>query len=330
MNETGYDLRQARRGFSRIGWALCAFLLVTTVLQVIWVVLSDTILREDHWLNTSSWGMWLGTFIPQYIFGVPVVLLLMRGIPASKPEEHKLSTKRFFAFLAIGYCVMYAGNLIGTLLSMILSGGNAENAILEYAQDTNPLKLLFMVIMAPLMEELICRKLIIDRARQYGEKTAVFLSAIVFGLLHQNFFQFFYAFGMGLIFGYIYIRTGCLRYPILLHAIYNFMGAVIAPWILKLANLDAFANLNTADPMAFMRELGSILPGLMVYLLYPQILMGLVVFGIVMLIIRWKKATWQEAENPLPQGKVFQTVYLNAGMILYALLCIASIILALF
>ena len=39
-------------------------------------------------------------------------------------------------------------------------------------------------------------------------------------------FQFFYAFFVGILFAYVYVRTGRLRYPVLIHGIINFFGSV--------------------------------------------------------------------------------------------------------
>lgn len=324
MNEESFDLTRARKTFSRIGLALCAILVIATALQVLWF------LDRDSWMVTTSWGMWLGTFLPMYLVAIPVSLWIMHKLPAHKPQDHKLGAKKFFVAFAISVCVMYAGNLVGTVLSMVLSGGNAQNAVMEYAMDNNPLKVLFMVILAPLLEEYVCRKQIIDRTRRYGEKTAVFLSALVFGLLHQNLFQFFYAFGLGLIFAYIYTRTGRLRYPILLHMIINFMGGVIAPWLLTLVDMEAMASI---DPMASTAELmalyADILPGLAVYMLYFLFLLGMSTTGLVLLIIQCTKLVWFKGEEQLPAGTAIKTVYFNLGMVLYVLLCCVMIVLAL-
>jgi membrane protease YdiL (CAAX protease family) len=216
---------------------------------------------------------------------------------------------------------MYTGNLIGTALSYLLSGGNAQNAVVDLAMDTNPLKIVVMVILAPLLEEYVCRKQLIDRTRQYGEKTAVLLSALVFGLLHQNLFQFFYAFGLGLVFAYIYTRTGRLRYSVVLHSIINFMGSVVAPWIVSLT--------NGTDPSAPPEQLIEALPGMLVMLLYALFLIGMSIAGLVLLIIKSKQLIWKEAAAPLPKGSAAKTVYLNVGMVLYVLLCVAGFVLAL-
>lgn len=327
MNEISYDLGAARRAFSRIGLAFCAILVISTVLQVLWFAVPTAIWGEDNWLLSSSWGVWLGTFIPVYLFAIPAGLLILGKLPAQTPRENKLGTKNFLVFLMICFCMMYGGNLIGTVLALLLSGGTAQNAVLDYAMDTSPLKILFMVILAPLLEEYVCRKQLIDRTAKYGEKTAVLLSAVTFALLHQNLFQFFYAFGLGLVFAYIYTRTGRLRYSVLLHSIINFMGSVVAPWVLSLVDLEAMANMDVnATSEEVMALLGDTLPGFVLYMLYALALIGLAVTGLVLLILKCRKLVWKEAEAQLPKGTSAKTVYLNAGMVLYLLLCLVAII----
>lgn len=331
MYEMMYDLRPARRVFSRIGFALSAILVIATVLQLVVFLVPELIWGEDNWMNTSSWGMWIGSFLPLYAVAIPLGVLIMKGAPAYKVEEHKLPAKAFLVIVPVCFCLMYGGNLIGTVLSMLLSGGTAENALVDYAMDTNPLKILVIVILAPLLEEYVCRKQIIDRTLVYGEKTAVLLSALAFGLLHQNLFQFFYAFALGLVFAYLYTRTGRLRYPVLLHSIINFMGSVVAPWILSLLDPEALLSL---DPNASTEELvalmGQILPGLLVYFLYAFLLFGLSIAGLVLLLVNRKKLMWRWTAGQLPRGTEAKTVYGNAGMVVYTVLCLAMMVLALF
>ncbi len=330
VNDISYDIKPARKAFSRIGIALSAILIVATVFQVLWGLIPTLLWGEDNWWSSSSWGLWLSTFAPIYLIAVPIGLLLFKRIPGETPQQQKFGMKRFLVCLLIAFPLMYGGNIIGTVLSAILSGGSAENTIVEYAMDTNPLKIVVMVILAPLIEEYVFRKQIIDRTRKYGEKTAVFLSALTFGLFHLNLFQFFYAFGLGLLFAYLYTRTGRLRYPVLIHSIVNFMGSVIAPWVLSLVDLEELTQIDpNATAEQIVAQYGDMLPGLLVYMLYAMLLMGLAVAGLVLLILKCRKLVWKKTENQLPKGTGVKTVYLNMGMIVYILLCLVTIIISL-
>lgn len=331
MEENCVNLKPVRKTFSIIGFSLCIYIAVGIVMQLVFVKAPELIWGRDNWYYNTTWGQWIANFVPMYGFALPIFALIMRKIPSQKPEENKLSAGKMIVYFMITFFILYVGNIIGIVSALIFSGGKAQNPITELAMDMNPLKVVVMVILGPLFEELIFRKLMLDRIGKYGEKTAIFFTAFAFGLLHQNLFQFFYAFGVGLIFGYVYVRTGKIRYSVILHTIINFMGSVIAPLILRLLDLKKLASINlnatTEELMALFSE---ILPGLIVYLLYSTLLSGITIAGLVLFIINIRKLTWKHSELLLPKGTVFKTAYLNVGVICYILVCVAFIVLSLF
>lgn len=324
-----FDLKPIRKAYSGIGWSLCAILAALLAAQFLINMLLQTFWPNGCWLTDSSSGKWILTFVPQYLIAIPVGLLLLRRIPATAPQPVRMGAKNFWIFLPICFCLTYAGNLLGNLLSSLLSGGEAQNVLDEYLLDSNPIKILFVVVLAPLFEEYVFRKQIIDRTRVYGEQSAVFLSALTFGLFHTNLFQFFYAFALGWVFAYIYIRTGKLRYPVILHSIVNFMGSVIAPLVISMLDLEALSNI---DPNATIEEVmalyGSMLPGLLLYFVYIIILLGLSITGLVFLILQCKKLVWRNAQTSLPPAVQIKTTYINAGMLVFVILCLALTIMS--
>ena len=331
MDEMIYDLNGAKRSFSRIGFALAAILVVGMVTQVAISAVILVFFGSNSSVLSSSWVMWLLSFLPLYLVAIPVGLLILRRLPAQAPEEHRLGFGNAVVFFLISVFIMYTGSIIGTMLSMVLSGGEATNATAEIAMDNHPLKVLFMVILAPVLEEFVFRKQLIDRTRRYGEKTAVMLSAVTFGLLHQNLFQFFYAFGLGLLLAYIYLRTGRLRYSAILHAIINFMGSVLAPWVLNLVDQEALLAMESSLPTdETLVQYMDVLPGLLVMSGYMMLLMGMFIAGLVLFIIKCRRLVWRESEAQLPRGTALRTVYCNGGMVLYMLLCLIMIVFSLF
>lgn len=328
MDELNVDLRTAKRRFSMVGFAFVALVAAAILAQLLLLAVEKLIWGEAEPAAGASWWMWLQTFVPMYLVAFPVCFLMLRlGVPARAPERRSLTVRQFLMAIPICFCLMYGGNLVGTLLSLLLSGGTAVNAVQEYAMDQSPLKILVMVILAPLLEELICRKLLIDRIGRYGEKLTVLLSGLIFGLLHQNLFQFFYAFALGAVFAYIYIRTGKLRYTVILHAIINFMGSVIAPFVLSLLDMDAVNRL--AGGQGSMEELLAILPGYLVLMAYSGVLLGLSVFGLVLLILKARRLPWKITAEQLPRQQALKAAFVNVGMIVYIALCLVMTVLAL-
>lgn len=334
-----YDIKTARKSFSVVGFALVAAILIGTVLQALFVYLPPLIRGEDNWFSTSSTGFWIMTILPIHGIAIPIGVLIMRAVSKAVPEKSDKGLRWLLPWIPVCFFLMYSGSIIGNIFSMAASGGMAENALLDLAMDTNPVKVLAMVIVAPLLEELIFRKALIDRTRQYGEKWAVILSGLLFGLFHMNFFQFFYAFFVGVLFAYIYVRTGKFSYVAILHAIVNFFGSVVSPWILSLLDLEALDALsagamNSQDMMTGANEAMTLLAdnivGIIAYLIFVIFIMVMFVWGLVLFILKIMHLEWRTAEKQLPAGKGFKSVYLNVGMIIFILLCIAMSFINLF
>ena len=82
--------------------------------------------------------------------------------------------------------------------------------------------ILKVVIMAPVIEELIFRGVIMHGLmRNYSKFTAVFVSALMFALWHLNPWQFPATFVLGLLLGILMLRTRNIYLCILGHAINN-------------------------------------------------------------------------------------------------------------
>ena len=98
-----------------------------------------------------------------------------------------------------------------------------------------------VAFLAPIFEELIFRKLIIDRTRRFGELTSILLSSFLFGLVHCNVYQIFYAFALGLILGYVYMRTGNVILTIIMHVLINSSSSILYPLAPELYNYYVYA-----------------------------------------------------------------------------------------
>lgn len=100
--------------------------------------------------------------------------------------------------------------------------------------------LISVSIFAPLFEEWLCRGLVLRGLLQKtNPAVAITVSAAFFAILHMNPWQALPAFALGLLFGYVYYRTGSLKLTMLMHCVNNTM-AVIFSKIPSLAEADGF------------------------------------------------------------------------------------------
>ena len=85
----------------------------------------------------------------------------------------------------------------------------------------NIILIIYMVIIAPITEELLCRGAVMNFLSPVNTKFALIASSLLFGLMHGNFNQMFNGFILGLLLGYIAMKSGSLKYPIIAHMVAN-------------------------------------------------------------------------------------------------------------
>lgn len=298
-----------RQCFSRIGMAYFVMIVLTIVLQLAAGII---LLAISPNVPDSGWLVWLVSFLPMYGIATPVCVAMLHRVPGVAPESRPLGAGRFFICLLMSLGIMYAGNLIGLCVMNVmetLRGVQIENAVESMISSSSLLvNFLVTVLLAPVIEELLFRKLLVDRTRQFGEGLCVVLSGVLFGLFHGNLYQFFYACGLGLLFAYVYVKTGRLRYPIALHMIINFMGAVLAPLILQVME-----GINLDDPMSVLHA-G---PQILLITLYGLALLSGAVAGAVLVIVNFRKFSFGPGACPLPRGKRASVILGNVGMVLF-------------
>lgn len=98
--------------------------------------------------------------------------------------------------------LMYIGNIIGTIITSVLGSGTGLDftaPVEEMISGSNLLSVfVFSVLLAPLVEEYLFRKLLIDRLIVTGDKTAIIVTSLIFAVMHGNISQFCYTFAVGL------------------------------------------------------------------------------------------------------------------------------------
>jgi membrane protease YdiL (CAAX protease family) len=118
--------------------------------------------------------------------------------------------------------LLAADTLLGRVVEQWLPLSQWEREAFDAMASPSIANVLMVCVMAPLLEELLFRGVILRGfLRRYDPVTAVVHSAALFGLAHLNVHQFFVAFPLGLIAGWLLLRTGSLWPGILLHALLN-------------------------------------------------------------------------------------------------------------
>ncbi len=329
MNEVN---PQVKYTFSRIGIIYSIFSVVATVLQILILnviqLFSKDMLSVDMQIIISSSTL--------YVIGLLVLGIGLSGdkLKFGMIEKHTMKPLAILKAFCMCYTLLIASNLIGTVITTVIGiakGSPIENPVENLALETSiPVLFIFTVICAPIFEELFFRKFLVDRTIQYGEVPCMLVSGLMFGLFHGNLSQFPYAFTIGAFFAYIYIRTGRIVYPIILHAIVNFMGSIAGVIVLKAVDYDALMQISiTGSEEEMLNGLLAMFTdkGFLILMIYEVIVITIVIVGLVLWILHFRKFRFEVREEELPKGNRFATVLGNPGMIAFSAIWLIMIIL---
>ncbi len=311
-----------RRGYSRVGWAFVTitvvWLLSSIILQVI-AALAAPQLYDTYWFEIVT-----GT-VPLYVICTPLLFLLLQSAPTQMPQKKKLSVSHFFILIILAEAIMVAGSLIGNgLMSVmgLLTGNDFQNQLNETFDLPLWITFLFTVISAPIFEELIFRKLLLDRMLPYGAFCAILFNGILFGAFHGNFFQFFYAAALGMLLAFLYSKTGKIHHCILIHMVVNFLGGVLPTMLYDWLDYDAMLSLmeDEAALTAYITE--HLLPYLAT-MVYSAAQYGLAIAGAIIFTVNLRYFKLEKSPDLLSNKKGFVTALLTPGMIASIVVCIA-------
>jgi len=308
--------RTLRRHYGRVGLALLLYFALTLLLQ------TGAHLAISHAapeLTERGWYAFILSFVPMYALGFPVFCAVLPKGPAAGllPEKRK-PPLAFFTLLLLCFGCLYPGNLLGrgadVLVSRLLHAPPVGNPAELLADRSGLLAyFVFAVLLAPILEELTFRKLLLDRLRLIDKPSALLLSSLAFALFHGNLVQVFYAFGAGLVLGAVYLRCGRVRTTMLLHVLINLLGGFAPTLLLR--------YVDTGDLLA------TLLPTLLLSV-YGLAMAAAAVAGVVLLIRERGLFRVGDGSDRLSAWERFSLPFLSPGFIFYFFAALAVMVLA--
>ena len=183
-------------------------------------------------LPSSEYFASLSLLLPLVWFCVPFV---------KKSECAKIS---FDIRAALPYLLLFPLFLLAVIITSSLTA--AVSSFVGYTPTPvvptgSGLEIIvFSVILPAISEELFCRWAALRLLSPYSTRGAVVVSALLFAVMHGNFYQMPYAFVAGLALGVITLASGSLMTAVFFHALNN----LVSVFLYYLGDSAAFALLT--------------------------------------------------------------------------------------
>lgn len=320
MGTPGRYLGSVRKQCSRLGFALIIIIAFSYISSFAWkqLVALMTASRSSagqeavHFLIDRGAVIALSSLCG-YLVSLPLAARFLKPFPEEKSLKMKMRAGKFLMLLVLAMGLGYIGSFAGNLINMLISAAtgkslfemNPVNQMLNMLSWPN---ILMITVMAPLVEEWIFRKMLLNRVRFLGEQRAIVFTALLFGLMHGNISQTIFATIIGLVLGYAAVKTGRIVHCILIHMIvnsYSVLASLLTKWTGEGSSLSVYAGYGLLT-----------LFGLSVFVF--------MIAAVVILLLKWNKAVYRKGSVPdgIGGGALYRAVYLNPGMILMYLYCI--------
>lgn len=240
--EPPQDVNKAKRQFLRSGANYAGLFMLVLVASfqltfpIILLVLSAFGVVSGEALTDTYLGLGNTAYLVVYsvvyalAMGAPLLLLLgKRGFNPLSPRNPVRVGVGAFGFLgAVGTCML--ANIITSFILALFSRFGVEAEPTPSLMENTPvsflLNLFVLAVLPAFLEELVFRGCILRVLRPCGELYAIVISAVLFGLMHGNLRQIPFATIVGFVLGYLYVVTGNIWMPILVHFTNNAISVV--------------------------------------------------------------------------------------------------------
>ena len=213
--------------------------------------LRKAITAEDFY---GIWGVWL--FIAA---GLSLLIWsFSKKFPMKRIYEHvaprKMTIQSFAMICASLYGVRFISKLfLGGIEKLLFEMGIPATLVANTSEEltSSIIFVLYLGVMAPVVEEFIFRGFIGYRLERYGKVFTILFTALIFSLFHANITQEVFTFMAGIVFAYVAIEYG-FQWAVVAHMMNNFIFAVVLDiYLVQMMNLGDFSIVQLLDLVGF-------------------------------------------------------------------------------
>ncbi|WP_353053437.1 CPBP family intramembrane glutamic endopeptidase [Bacillus thuringiensis] len=204
-------------------WVIATYIIMqfTNVIGAAFVFKSGLYGNTEHALILTK-GNWS---VVNMTIAVIVMFLLLRKEWSNKTIQYRKGQMPIWIWMIIGGLGAIVAQAIATLIEQKVFHVQVTSQNTQYIFSiiqAVPLYVVTSIVYAPIMEELVFRKVIYGTlAKKYNFFIAALLSSGLFALIHMEFTHFLVYLSMGLVFSFVYKMTDKILVPITAHMIMN-------------------------------------------------------------------------------------------------------------
>ncbi len=252
-------IKAKKKGLINAGLILGATIISYIIVQVIGIGILTLIPGLSNLYDTSAAAQSCVNIVIVHVLSLFVPFTVMYALSrkfyvAPLVPNKKVGFKDSLGWIGFGMgCCVVADFVVSFLSTLAKSVGYelTQNSLLEPDSVFACVALVFSTVIAPaVIEEYAFRCCSVGILQKYGKGFAVVVVSILFGMIHGNIIQFIFATLVGLILGYITIKTGNVYIAMIVHGLNNSLS-VVSDIIGYAANDTLADKISTGMLLAF-------------------------------------------------------------------------------
>lgn len=249
------ERKKLRRLYNKVGGAMVLqYFLLYVMYFLLSLVLSPFITEETNPETGLEIVGWAEGFAMYFSPALASVIMFFAFNAVNKVDSRAMFSTRNITAGMLGRFVLmaFAFHTVGMILEygvdFVLYSTGYEVTSFDYETKNDAATVLTdvvsSVIAAPIAEELFFRGVVLKQTSRVSARFGIIFSAVMFGLMHGNPYQFVMATMIGLFFGYITVKTDSLIPSIVCHIAINGLMSVsdvIGAFSEELADLSYYS-----------------------------------------------------------------------------------------
>ncbi len=251
MEEVRTERREVKKTCRRVAFSVLLYHVVTysvvgidyCIQQLMVMIRVEDIYAWDSEIEkaVALWEESATSMIIAVLLGVVLLWIwFLDRVSFQDMFQHKqaMTLKNFLLLLCVFIGSQYIFDKVDILLECFLNdiGYTAEKSMESASSDSTTVSMfLYGGIVAPIVEEVTYRGFVLRSLEKYGKVFAIVVSAVLFGVMHSNLPQSMFAFGVGLVLGYVAVEYSIV-WSIIIHAINNIVLCDVVDYLLEYCN----------------------------------------------------------------------------------------------
>lgn len=240
---SNFEKKNIRKVYNRTSSTLIMHLLLSNVIMVILVfiveecaVFISEATSSDDFMNNSSVYLDVVAItytianIVSFFIGCKLLNISINDV-FNKPEVTSLEMARH---ISIAWCFQGACLILVSIICSICTSLGFDNIIPETVLDNEMggttyyiADFIYTCIIAPITEEMLFRGVVLKGFSVVSQRFGIFMSALLFGLLHGNLPQFITTFCIGIYLGFVATKYNSILPTIIMHFFINLAPTLI-------------------------------------------------------------------------------------------------------